>query len=324
MKLSKTYYPNMKMTKEQRRLLALKAVRDIFEINPRISLTKLHGILKKKVGIKMRNTTIRYINDGYKKEIIRPPRPIFRYHKNFHQHITFIEGNVLDLDSLVEEKEGIRYACALSGNSEIIMITSFTCSGDDLYFLGYTKGDGFDKTEKFCLKSLEFSRNDEPMQMNVPAPELNWDSTDWKLFHALSPDMRIPYTKISRNEEINLKWRAIKSRLEEKVFPACEIAAYFFPKGQKNYQQVFFRFKTQYQKNFYEKLNNFQSTSYFLYFGKDEIGIFAFPENMNEILKIFKKMEMEGIIDDLQHFLPVEWYHCDLGRPWASSTSPST
>ncbi|MBU7026310.1 MAG: hypothetical protein HXS48_05160 [Theionarchaea archaeon] len=306
-----------------RKLYSLKITRDVFEKHPRIPHTQLHRIIKEKTGIKMRDTTERYINEGYDKAIIRPPRPILRYHSNKHQHISFVEGNLLDFENIIEDVKNIRYACALTGNSEKIMVTSFSYPGRDLFFLGYTRADGFDSSEHHCLKRLEFSSDEEPILIDVPSPTLQWDSKDWDLFHVLSPNMRLPYSILSKNKIINLGWRAIKNRMEKNIFPVCDVAAYFFPKGQNNYQQLFLQFKTEYQKNLLEKLNYLQTTSYFLLFGRGEVGMFVFPENMNNVLKIFKKIEMEGIIDDFQYFLPLEWSHCDLGRPWASSASSS-
>ena len=320
---SRETYPlnRKKIPRELRRLYTLKIARDVFEFRPRIPYVKLHHLVKKRIGIRMRDTTERYIKEGFEERIIRPPRPILNYHQNNHQHIDFIDGNILDLENIVKEEKGIRYACALSGSSEKIMITSFSSRGRDLFFLGYSRADGFNRSEDRCLKSLEFPPDEEPIPIYVASPVLQWDETDWSLFHILSPDMRIPYATISNEKGIDLGWRAIKNRFEKRIFPACTIAAYLFPRGQSNYQQLFLQFKTEYQKNFYDKLNNLQSTSYFMYFEKKEIGVFVFPENMNKVVKLFKKMEIEGIIEDFQYFLPLEWFHCDLGRPWASSAS---
>jgi hypothetical protein len=301
------------------KLYVLKIVRDNFEDCPRIPHTKLHSIIRKKTGVKMRKTTQGYIDEGYNLGVIKPPRPILKFHTKTHQHVLFVDGSFDELDNIVENMNDVRYACALSGPSEKILITSFTEPGEDLILLKYTRADGFSTDESKCLKKMKFLSDELPIPIDAPRLKLNWDKKDWQIFHNLFPNMRIPYLTLS--EKIDLEWRAIKKRMQEKIIPACDVATYFFPKGQANYQQLFLEFRSEYQKNFFDKMNLMPSTSYFLHFGKDKIGIFVFPQNINEVLKLFKKMEKEGIINDFRYFIPLNWHHCDLGWPWTGSAS---
>lgn len=303
---------------KSRKMLALKITRDTFEENPRIPFVHLHHKIREKTGVRMRETTTRYIEEGLNRGIIQPPRPYLKYYTNVHQHVFFFEGNLLDFEDFVaEEKKNIRYACALTGSSEIIMVTSFSCPGQDLLSLAFTRADGYNTPECHCLESLQRSFN-EPSPISISSRRLHWDEIDWKLFYTLSPDLRIPYADLSKR--INLGWRAIKNRMEKKIYPSCCVAAYFFPKGVSNYQELYVQFKTEYQENFLKKLDLFPSTVYFLLYECREVGLFLFPENINRVIKFFKKVEIEGIIDDFRYLTPIGWYHSE-GSRW---TGPGT
>lgn len=199
------------------------------------------------------------------------------------------------------------------------MLVSFSSRGQDLLYQGFTRADGFTMKENQCLEYLEFSSRENPETIDIPFSELEWDEIDWKIFDALSPSLRLSYSDLS--QAIGLGWRPIKTRIDKRIIPACHIATYFFPRGQRNYQQLYLQFKTEYQRNFLRKLDFMQTTNYFLLFGNNA-GIFMFPENINKVLKTFKKIEKEGIIDDLTYFLPLEWYHfVESGWPGASTRS---
>jgi hypothetical protein len=308
---------------KSRRMYVLKITRDEFEKNPRISVVQLHKKVREIAGVKMRNTTRRYISWGFENEIIGPPRPVLKYHTNLHRHVYFRDGDLLDFENIVSDENDIRYACALSGSSDCIMFTTFSPKGKDLLFQAYTRADGYNKDERFSLEKLKFSHKEEPESLNINPNILDWDEVDWKLFEILSPDVRIKYSDISK--QIGLEWRTIKTRFENKILPSCDIATYLFPNGQHRYQQLYLYFKTDFIGNFIRRLNYMQTTTYFLAFEKNTVGIFMFPENMNNILKVFKKLEKEGIIDDFRHFLPLTWYHiAELGWPRASTWSSAT
>ena len=307
---------------KSRRMYTLKIVRDKFEENPRISYVQIHKDVKKIAGVKMRDTTSRYIQYGLENKIIGFPRPVLKYHTNFHQHINFIDGNLIEFEPTVEQKKGVRYACALSGSSECILTTSFTGDGEDILFQGFTRADGYEFTERKILEDLVILK-EEPISIDIQNRRLEWDTTDWRLFELLSSNLRIKYSELG--EFIDLGWRPIKKRVEENLIPHCHIATYFFPKGQDNYQQLLLRFTTDFQANLFKKMDSLHTTTYFLLFKKKDIGIFMFPENMNEVLKTFKKMEKEGFIDDLRYFLPIGWYHvAESGWPGASTWSTFT
>ncbi|MGD2250282.1 MAG: hypothetical protein PVF58_17925 [Candidatus Methanofastidiosia archaeon] len=301
---------------KKRKIHTLKIARDTFEENPRIPLVHLHRKVKKKVGVRMRDTTTRYIKEGLNLGVIRQPRPLLKYHDNVHQHISFIEGNLLDFEEFTKKEKDFRYACALSGESEIIMVTSFSSSGQDLLYLAFTRANGYTLEERQCLKKMSFSPKEEPRLISIPTPtpHLKWEGIDWGLFYALSPNLRISYAELSEN--IHLGWRAIKNKMKKKILPSCSVATYFFPKGQGNYQQLYVQFKTEYQKNFLEKFDYMPTTVYFMLFENKEVGLILFPENINEIIKFFKKIEIEGIIDDFRHLTPLAWYHSE-GSGWA-------
>jgi len=57
-----------------------------------------------------------------------------------------------------------------------------------------------------------------------------------------------------------------------------------------------------------------KTTNYFLLFEKKTIGIFMFPENINNVINVFKKIEKDGIIDDFMYFLPLARYHAAESR----------
>jgi len=304
-------------------MYTLKITRDEFEKNPRIPFTQLHEKVKKIVGVKMRDTTRRYILWGFKNGTIGPPRPVLKYHTDVHQHVHFIEGDLIDFESIVSSIGNIRYACALSGSTECIMYTTFSPRGEDLLFQAFTNADGYNKDERFSLKKLVFPEKEEPEILNINSHSLNWDEKDWRLFEILSPDFRMKYSDMSK--QVNLGWRPIKTRIEKKILPACHIAAYLFPNGQHNYQQLYLHFRTDFIGNFVRKLNYMQTTTYFLVSEKNTVGVFMFPENINNILKVFKKIEKEGIIDDFRYFLPLAWYHTvESSWPRASTWSSFT
>jgi hypothetical protein len=311
---------------QSRKMYSLKVMRDEFEMNPRISLVQLHGIVRKKAGVRMRETTKRYLDWGMKNGIIGPPRPALKFYSNIHQHVEFIEGGPTEYETIVKEKKNIRYACALTGSSEIIMLTSFSSRGDDLTFQAFTRADGYNSTESECLQKFKRIFGEEPVILDERMDFLDWNDIDWKLFTLLSPDLRMKFSSLSKG--IGLGWRSIKTRIENKILPFVNIATYLFPKGQMNYQQLYLDFKTDFQENFLNVLDYMHTTTYFLRIGKKGVGIFLFPENMNNVLKVFRKFEREGIIDDLQYYLPLAWYHtAELSWPgactWTSSTGES-
>jgi hypothetical protein len=309
---------------KSRRMYTLKITRDEFERKPRISYTEIHKIVRKFAGVKMRDTTRRYIQWGFDNGIIAPPRPVLKYYTNLHQHIQFIEGDGTEFENVIREKDDIRYACALAGSSERIMLTSFSPkNGDDLYYQAFTKAHGYDKKEKRNLKMLEFSPKAKPRALDVSSSVLEWDEIDWRIFGLLSPDMRMKYSDIGKC--IGLGWRPVKARVENNVMPSCHTATYLFPHGQQNYQQFYLQFKTEFRGNFLRKLDYMKTTTYFLAFGKNTIGIFMFPRNMNNVLIVFKKLEKEGIIQDLRYFMPLAWYHAaESCWPGASSCPSAT
>ena len=307
---------------KSRKIYTLKIVRDVFEKDPRISYSRLHKIIKKRLDVKMRDTTRRYITFGMENKIIGPPRPVLKYFYNVHQHITFIDSDVTDFESILSEKEDIRYACALAGSSECILLTSFSPGGDDILYQAYTRADGFTHEEEKSLENIKGMYNEEPDLINVGNKESGWDDLDWTLFNALSSNLRMKFIDLS--QKINMNWRTVKNRIEGKIIPDCCIASYFFPRGQDSYQQLFLHFRTDYQSNFIDKLNNLGTTTYFLLFGNNNVGIFMFPENMNNVLKIFKKIEKDGIIDDLRYYLPLIWYHAAESSRSRASTRTST
>jgi hypothetical protein len=288
-------------------MYTLKIARDEFEMNPRISYTQLHKVVKKTVGVKMRDTTARYLLWGFENGVIGTPRPVIKYHSNIHQHVRFTEGDITEFEDILAEEKNIRYACALSGSSERIMLTSFLTSGEDLTYQAFTKAHGYDSTEKEYLQKLAFSSEEKADSLGSSSATLEWDKTDWKIFDLLSSNMRMKYSDLSKH--VNLGWRSIKTRIEENIMKSCQIATYLFPKGQSNYQQLFLQFETEFKGNILRKLDYMRTTTYFLAFSKNDVGIFVFPENMNNFLKIFKKLEKEGIIKDLRYFLPLAWYH---------------
>lgn len=303
---------------ESRRMYTLKITRDEFEKNPRISYTELHKIVKKAAGVKMRDTTTRYILWGFQNGVIGAPRPVIKYHSNLHQHVQFVDGDVTEFENIVAEKKNVRYACALAGSAECIMLTSFSLSGEDLIYQAFTKAHGYNSTEKECLRKLSFSSKEKVDLLDYPSSNLEWDKIDWKIFELLSPNMRMKYSDIGKH--IDLGWRSIKIRIEENIMKSCHIATYLFPKGQSNYQQLYLQFETEFKCNFLRKLDHMHTTTYFLAFSKNNVGIFVFPENMNNVLKIFKKLEKEGIIEDFRYFLPLSWYHtADSCWPGAST-----
>jgi hypothetical protein len=298
-------------------------VRDVFEKDPRISYSKLHKIVKKRLDIKMRDTTRRYITFGFENKIIGPPRPVLKYFCDVHQHISFIDSDVTDFENILKEKKDIRYACALAGSSECILSTSFSPNGDDILYQAYTRADGFTCKEEKCLENIKGIHNEEPDIINVGKKESGWDDLDWVLFNALSSNLRMKFIDLS--QKVNMNWRTVKNRIEGKIIPDCCVASYFFPRGQDTYQQLFLQFRTDYQSNFIDKLNNLGTTTYFLLFGNNKVGIFMFPENMNNVLKICKKIEKDGIIDDLRYYLPLVWYHAaESSRSGTSTRTPTS
>jgi hypothetical protein len=308
---------------ESRKIYTLKIVRDVFEKNPRISYTNLHKIVKKRLNIKMRDTTRRYITFGMENKIIGLPRPVLKYFCNVHQHISFIDSDITNFENILSEKEDIRYACALAGSSECILITSFSPVGDDILYHAYTQADGFTCEEEKSLENFKQIYKEEPKMIIVEKKELEWDDLDWMLFNTLSSNLRIKFIDLSK--KVTMNWRTVKKRIEEKIIPNCSVASYFFPRGQHTYQQLFLHFKTDYQLNFIEKLNNLGTTTYYLLFGNNDVGIFMFPENINNVLKIFKKIEKNGIIDDLRYYLPLFWYHAaELSGPGTSTWTPTS
>ena len=306
---------------KSRRMYTLKIVRDEFEREPRISYVQIHKQVKKIVGVKMRDTTAKYIQYGLENKIIGLPRPVLKFHTNFHLHVNFIDGNLFEFDSIVAQKPGIRYACALAGSDECILLTSFSDIGENILFQGFTRADGYELPEYKILRNLFFSKNEKPILINIPEEQLKWDNIDWKLFQMLSRNLRLKYTELG--DLVGLGWRPIKKRIEESIIPDCHIATYFFPKGQDNYQQLFLRFTTDFQVNLLKKLNCLQTTTYFLLFSKKDIGIFLFPENINDVLRTFKKIEKEGFISDLRYFLPIGWYHV-IESSWPGASTWST
>lgn len=291
---------------ESRKICTLKVVKDLFERNPRISYSNIHKVVRRKIGIRMRDTTRRYIEFGYNKEILFPPRPVLRYHEDIHLHIQFVDGDLTDFENIINQKGPIRYACALAGSCECIMTTSFRPVGDDLLFQRFTRANGYNVCEKESFQHLLFF-DETPIKVFLESEDLTWDRVDWELFDLLSPNFRAKYTDLSN--VTGVEWRTVKARVEKRIIPACHTATYFFPRGQKSYQYVFLLFKTEYQENFMKKLDFMQTTTYYLLFGNSQVGVFIFPENMNNLIKLFKKLEKDGIIDDMRYFLPLAWEH---------------
>lgn len=304
-------------------MYTLKIMRDEFEKNPRVSFLFLHEIVKHKVGVRMRETTKRYLNWGLENGVIGPPRPMLKFFSNVHQHVDFISGNSTEYESIVKERGDIRYACALTGSSEILMLTSFSPCGVDVTFQAFTRADGYGWPELECLKKFVI-HFDEPFLLETSEDVLDWDKMDWKLFDLLSSDLRMKFADLSKRT--GLGWRPIKTRIENKILPCVNVATYLFPRGQLSYQQLYLDFETDFQGNFLNALNYMHTTTYLIRIGKKRLGIFLFPQNVNNILRIFKKFEKEGIIDDFRYYLPLAWYHrAELSWPgactWTSSTS---
>lgn len=135
-----------------------------------------------------------------------------------------------------------------------------------------------------------------------------WDEIDWEVYE-LMKDPTTSFTdalRQSKKEGSGLNRKTIRDHFK-KILKDCKVHMNFFPDGYKSYDQVFLKFKTEYEIGLYETLKKLDRTS-FLWKVNDFILLTLFVHHYCATVRRFKELEEKGLIQHLKVSIPNRHY----------------
>lgn len=238
-----------------------------------------------------------FVNDAFNAQIISRPE-IFC---NIGVTAEFIKSSENQLKLLKECRDdpSTTYGIALCGDWDFVRIRK---GASDLKF-----ADRVVPTYPSEIKTEQIFF-DEKGKLQEDLYPHGWDDIDWEVYY-LMKDPSIPQLEAirrSKKEGLGLSRKTIMKHFE-KILKDCKLRMNFFPRGYKNYEEIFFTFRTDYEVGLYNALRKLDRTS-FLWKFQDFMALNLFIDHYCATVRCFKELEENGLIRDLKVSIPNRHY----------------
>lgn len=264
-----------------------------------------------------RSTTfLRHIQNMYEKGISFTPKLKMRAFQNHYSCIYFCrkkdKKNIFNIFLDLYNDKRIDYVILLSGNDFLITSTHNDLKFEEyslvieeksvFYDQIYTIPRGWNLSTEAALDLFLRSDFEEGRISRGMEHELDWDQSDWDIYHSMRNNIRCKFSDVVK--ETGIYHKKVKSDFYNRVLPNCLVAHYFFPKGYNFYMKMLIKMESSYEKSIVESLSALPCTTY-VFTLDDSLVITLFHDNEEKVLQTLKKMEEIGIIDDYLLYIPI-------------------
>jgi hypothetical protein len=259
-----------------------------FHKNPRISVRELH---KNFSHYRNRRSTTKLLREAFDKKMIIGPR--IWCNSGIDVKILKNIDDPLVLLQEYQNDESITYMTALLGDF------SFFYLKKGASILQYAETICPSYPPKRRIKEINLKRKGKLVSDKYP---MGWDDLDWGVFET----MRDPfYSYVKAGNNLGVSWHTVKNRFE-KIFNDCKTWILMLPKGYEYYQQCYAIFKTEYEIDLRNQLQELDRTS-IIYKFEDKILLHTFLDETLDNL-IFYELKRKGLISDLCLAVPLGWH----------------
>jgi hypothetical protein len=258
----------MQISQEERQRQFRIIYENLQEI-PRISYLDLSLILetnKKTAGLRFR--------DAIKKQIIIGPQLRKKSFENLKEYMYFVTCKDPELFYLsYREDPNIIYHAKTMGlyNLWVVAKEKIDIKGDIIcegyrsdYYISYAPDRGWDAAMKIIDKKVKAfdTKNYEPQHfIETHLDEtILWNETDQILFEYFKPNLRNPFSKMMKNQEI---FSERIYRFLRELPDKCTVFTAYFPEGLSSYDPYLFMIETDYEDFIIDLFSGLPSTSTF-------------------------------------------------------------